>query len=89
MRHEQIPSSEAAAVFAAALISRAWKRTSRGLRTEVFHDGYSWTVDVPSSEQAEIVYRDGYGGWENVTAVADWTTTVGLVDAALPVVNLR
>lgn len=72
------------AVFTAAATATAWIRTDLGLRTEVVHAGYTWTVELPASRQgvARIAGRDGYGGTEFLDVPASPGQTIGIVDAA-------
>jgi hypothetical protein len=74
----------AAGVFAAAATAAHWTRTNLGLRTEVRHAGYTWTVQLPSEGDgvARIVGRDGHGGSEFLDVPATPAQTVGIVDAA-------
>lgn len=73
-----------AAVFAAASQATAWTTTNLGPRTEVNHDGYTWTVQLPAEGQgvARIVGRDGYGGPEFLDTPATPALTADITKAA-------
>ncbi|MEV5677025.1 hypothetical protein [Streptomyces sp. NPDC052179] len=74
------------AVFAAAAQATHWTRLNTGLRTEVTHSSYTYTVDVPSGEdpaRARITYRAGFGGTEVLNKVATWGQTAGIVETAM------
>jgi hypothetical protein len=54
------------AVFAKAATAR-WTRTNLGDRTEIKHDGYTWTIERPTSGgPAYIIGRYGWGGTEHL-----------------------
>lgn len=74
-----------AAVFTAAATATAWTPTNLGPRTQITHDGYTWTVQLPAEGTglARIVGRDGYGGAEVLDICATPGQTVGIVEAAV------
>ncbi|MBK3631272.1 hypothetical protein JHN59_42200, partial [Streptomyces sp. MBT49] len=63
------------------------QRTNLGLRAEVAHVGHRWVVVLPAGGRAEITHRERTGDVEHVHAVAPWSTTVTLVDAAMNAVR--
>ncbi|WP_309317426.1 hypothetical protein [Streptomyces salinarius] len=82
-----ITPEAAAAVFTAAASVTGWRRTNLGLRAEVAHAGCRWTVVLPVDSRAEITHREHTGDVEHVHALAPWSTTVTLVDAAVAAVR--
>lgn len=82
---EENPMPSTDAVFAAAADATTWTRTNLGPRTEISHDGYLWTVDLPAtgSGPARITGRHGYGGTEHIVVQATPGQTIGIVDAAM------
>ncbi|MFJ5890324.1 hypothetical protein [Streptomyces californicus] len=80
------------AIFESAAQSTHWQRLNIGLRTEVSHGGYKYTVDVPSGDdpaQALITYRAGYGGTEFLSEAATWLQTMLIVDTAMSALRIH
>lgn len=74
-----------AAVFSAAAISTTWTSTNLGPRTEINHDGYTWTVELPAEGHgnARIAGQYGYGGTELLDIPATPAQTIRIVEAAM------
>lgn len=72
-------------VFALAATATHWTTTNLGPRTEITHDGYTWTVELPAAGHgnARIAGRDGYGGTELLDIPATPAQTIGIVEAAV------
>lgn len=72
------------AIFTAAATATSWQRTNLGLRTEVTHGGFDWTVQLP--RESGRAYIAGSGGWGGDTAEyveATWGQTFPIVEAAM------
>jgi len=74
-----------AAVFTAAAHTTTWKSTNIGPTTEISHNGYKWTIDLPAEGHgpARITGRHGYGGTEILDICATPEQTAPIVEAAV------
>ncbi|MYX38995.1 MULTISPECIES: hypothetical protein [unclassified Streptomyces] len=76
------------AVFAEAARSTSWKVTNLGPVTEVSHNGYTYSVQLPPANApkpypAAITYREGCGGTDFLDVPATWAQTAGIVESAM------
>ncbi|MEU7092990.1 hypothetical protein [Kitasatospora aureofaciens] len=81
-----ISAETATTVFTAAARATHWTRTNLGLRTEVSHGGYGWTVELPAGDEphrARIAFRDSWGNVEHLDVPATWGQTLPIVEAAM------
>ncbi|MFF5968219.1 hypothetical protein ACFY64_31750 [Streptomyces collinus] len=81
-------ATTSSAIFSAAVTAPGWKKLNTGLTVAVAHDGYQYTVQLPSGEKVEIVGREGFGGTEFLGVQGTWAQTVALTEAAMGATRL-
>jgi hypothetical protein len=79
-----VPATTLTALFASAAEATSWKRTTLGLRTEIQHAGYAYTVQLPQdSGAAYIAGRSAWGNHECLYIEATLAETLPIVEAAM------
>lgn len=85
-----VPATTLTALFASAAEATSWKHTTLGLRTEIQHAGYAYTVQLPQdSGAAYIAGRSAWGNHECLHIEATLAETLPIVEAAMAAIRVH